>query len=140
MKTDNNWIDGFKNRLNDSINERNVSPTKFARDAGIKEETLRTWLKKDQVPGADSIVKICDFWGISIDWLLTGKDNNISQEEWDMLQGLRNLDELDRRGLFIEINKAFNETQKDKEIKKDKRRLETIKKAYSAVNKLASSE
>lgn len=41
---------------------------------GVSGETVRVWLKGESVPDVTQLIKISEVLGVSIDWLLTGKE------------------------------------------------------------------
>ncbi|WP_143322527.1 helix-turn-helix transcriptional regulator [Clostridium sp. HBUAS56010] len=47
---------------------------KFCKDTGVSQSTIYTWKKKRYLVGPEIGGKICDYFGISMDCLMTGKE------------------------------------------------------------------
>ena len=58
-----------------SLCEQNgVKPAEVARETGIAKATLSEWKNGTYTPKIDKLQKIADFFGVTIDYLLTGKE------------------------------------------------------------------
>lgn len=77
----------FITRLSDLIGEKSVRS--FAMEAGVAETTLRQYLHGRSEPTMSNLLKICSYCNCSIDWLVTGKQEQqidnpaINKEEFD---------------------------------------------------------
>lgn len=61
------------NRVKDIINDLGISEREFASSIGIGQRSINYYLKGQQKPGLDLIVKIADTYpDISMNWLITG--------------------------------------------------------------------
>jgi transcriptional regulator with XRE-family HTH domain len=66
-------------------------------DLGYKTSTVYSWGENDSVPKAVDLLKIADYLGVSMRWLLTGEDEaGLAPEERDLLTSYRWLDDRDR--------------------------------------------
>jgi transcriptional regulator with XRE-family HTH domain len=64
---------------------------------GANRGVLTNWDKRETVPAADMALKIADYLGVSVRWLITGKDEQgLTLEERNLLVKYRSLDERDR--------------------------------------------
>jgi transcriptional regulator with XRE-family HTH domain len=63
----------FSSRLRKAIADTGLTPTEFARRAGIPQGTVSKCLN-GHVPTARILVRISKATGKSVDWLLTGKE------------------------------------------------------------------
>nr|DAM14528.1 MAG TPA: SOS-response transcriptional repressor [Caudoviricetes sp.] len=61
-------------------NERGITPYKFCKDNNVRTSTISTWKKKNSTVGTVLAKKICDYFEISMDYLMTGKDAIMVQE------------------------------------------------------------
>lgn len=64
-----------------------------ARCAGIAKSTLSDWKNGKSNPKQDKLQKIADFFGVSVDYLMTGKEpneNKYSSEMATLIGKLRN--------------------------------------------------
>lgn len=55
------------------LKEHGLTVYKFCKLTSTSESTIYTWKKKDSKIGPEIATKICDFFGISMDYLMTGK-------------------------------------------------------------------
>ena len=60
--------------------ERNVTPYKVGKETGIARSTLSDWKTGKSVPKQGKLQIISDFFGVSVDYLMTGKTNPFSEE------------------------------------------------------------
>ena len=51
---------------------------KFCKDTATSQSTIYTWKKKRSKVGPDIAEKICDYFKISMDYLMTGKEADIN--------------------------------------------------------------
>ena len=51
-----------------------VTPAVVSRATGIATSTLTEWKKGRYAPKADKLAKIADYFGVSVDYLMTGED------------------------------------------------------------------
>lgn len=47
---------------------------------GISQPAITDWKKKGTNPSSDKLVKICEFFNVSLSWLLTGEEINSVNE------------------------------------------------------------
>ncbi|MSS94137.1 helix-turn-helix transcriptional regulator [Eubacterium sp. BL-380-WT-2B] len=58
------------------LRERGVTAYKVAKDTGIGTATLSNWKNGKYTPKQDKMQKLADYFGVSIDYLMTGKESN----------------------------------------------------------------
>lgn len=51
-----------------------ISPYKFSQATGIGQSTISMWKKKNATPQGDTLQKVANYFGVSTDYLLTGKE------------------------------------------------------------------
>ena len=61
------------------LRERGVTAYKVAKETGIGTATLSNWKNGKYTPKQDKMQKIADFFGVTVDYLMTGKDTAISE-------------------------------------------------------------
>lgn len=54
--------------------ERNVTPAKVSKATGIATSTLTNWKKGEYTPKGEKMKLIADFFGVSVDYLMTGQE------------------------------------------------------------------
>lgn len=49
-----------------------ITPYKFCKDTGTRTSTISTWKKKKSLASSKLTQKICDYFGVTMDYLMTG--------------------------------------------------------------------
>lgn len=70
----NRALDTFSERLRDLIFEKFKHIKDFATDIDISETTINSWLKKKRQPTIYYLDKVCEYFGVSADYLI-GREN-----------------------------------------------------------------
>ncbi|MCL2696594.1 MAG: helix-turn-helix domain-containing protein [Oscillospiraceae bacterium] len=65
----------FTNIFVHLMQSRNVSSYKFTKDTGIDNGLISKWKNGIQLPSAVSLIKIADYFEVSVDYLLGRTDN-----------------------------------------------------------------
>jgi len=58
--------------------ERGITPYKFCKDNGVRTSTISTWKKKGSMVGTVLAMKICEYFNISMDYLMNGEEASIT--------------------------------------------------------------
>lgn len=61
------------------LREHGVTAYKVAKETGIGTATLSNWKNGKYTPKQDKMQKIADFFGVTVDYLMTGKDTAASE-------------------------------------------------------------
>jgi transcriptional regulator with XRE-family HTH domain len=61
-------------RLEMLMRERGISAVELQRQTGIPDSTVGDWVNRRTQPRGDQLVVLCDFFGVSADWLLCRTD------------------------------------------------------------------
>jgi transcriptional regulator with XRE-family HTH domain len=115
-------MSSFSDRLRSEIEYACLNHKEFAAKAGIKKRALDGYLGVQQsMPPADVAVKMAKVLGLSVEYLVTGKEVQNSTDISKYIQFREVLDDLLvlPYDLFIPI-KAMIKTAADKERKKNK--------------------
>jgi len=56
-------------RIKDLCSSRNITVAELERELGFSNSTIRKW-GKDTSPSIDKIIKISDYFGVSVDYIL----------------------------------------------------------------------
>lgn len=57
------------------LKERGVTPYKVSKETGISTATLSDWKNGRSTPKQDKLKKIADYFGVSLDYLMTGQED-----------------------------------------------------------------
>ena len=94
------------------LDERNLKNADISRATGISNMTLSDWKNGKTTPKQDKLQKIADFFGVSIDYLMTGKEpefDKYSAESARLVAKIRN-----DAGLTHALEKYFELSDKKK--------------------------
>lgn len=74
------------------LDEKGIKNADVSRATGISNMTLSDWKNGKTTPKQDKLLKIADYFGVSLDYLMTGKEPNAgslySDENADLLIGI----------------------------------------------------
>jgi len=114
----------FSKRLFSEIDYIGLNRKEFAAKVGIKKRALDAYLGPQQsMPPADTAVKIASVLGISVEYLITGKEYRQSVDISDYLQFKDVLDDLailpaETLDPIKAVIKSFADSERGKEIDK----------------------
>lgn len=81
--------------------ERGITPYKVSKDTGITQSTLYNWKIRNNLIGVERGQKIADYFGVSLEYLMTGKDPDGYYENDETAQIAQAIhDNRELRGLF----------------------------------------
>lgn len=61
------------------LQKKGVSSYKVAKEAGVTQTALSNWKSGRSTPTAKTLQKIADYFGVTIDYLMTGNDSSEQQ-------------------------------------------------------------
>lgn len=61
------------------LHKYGVTPYKISKETGISQTTLSNWKSGRSLPKVESMQKIADFFGVSLEYLLTGKEADLKE-------------------------------------------------------------
>ena len=77
----------FVDRINLSLKRLHISKGKFYEDLGLANNSSTNWSKRGTIPSADVALKIADYLGVSVRYLVTGEDDKeLSAREKELLR------------------------------------------------------
>lgn len=65
----------IKNRLKELLEDNNISPYKLSVDLSVSRSVVHYWLTGKTTPNADYIIKLCEYFNVSSDFLLGISDD-----------------------------------------------------------------
>jgi len=110
----------FSQRLRSEIDYMGLTQKEFAAKAGIKKRALDAYLRTQQsMPPADTAVKMASVLGISVEYLITGKEYRQSVDISGYLQFKDVIDDLavlpaETLGPIKTVIKAFADSKRKK--------------------------
>jgi len=76
----------FGLRVENLLKERNVKPAVFYDNIGIVPQLFYDWKKRSQAPNARTALKVAQYFGVTVEYLLTGETTNPLQKKVEELQ------------------------------------------------------
>ncbi len=88
--------------LNSLMAETNVSAYKISKETGISDRLIGYWKKGEKMPSAENLLTIANYFGISVDYLLTGEDKikPVANDELELLTYYKELPEREQMKLI----------------------------------------
>lgn len=62
------------------LQRNGISAYRVAKEAGVTQTALSNWKNGRNTPSAPTLQKIADYFGVSIDYLMTGKEDFVEKE------------------------------------------------------------
>lgn len=73
---------------------KGVSAYRVAQETGVTTSTLTAWKQGKYTPKDEKLQKLADFFGVSVEYLKTGKDSRFSDENAELFAKIRTDDNL----------------------------------------------
>lgn len=67
------------------LSQKKISQKEFALQIGLNEKTVSAWKKNNSLPPADKLFEISNYLGLSLNYLLTGKEPELSDKQQQLL-------------------------------------------------------
>ena len=58
------------------LQSHGITAYRFCKDTGISQSTISTWKKKNNLINGDMAKTIADYFGVSVDYLMTGEERD----------------------------------------------------------------
>ena len=78
-------------RILEIAREKNITQADIARHINKGTAQVTSWKQRNCNPPAELIEPIAELLGVSVQWIMTGNENEISEEEQKILQLYKNL-------------------------------------------------
>lgn len=90
----------------------NVKPSDVSKATGISTATFTSWKQGKYTPKQDKLQLIADFFNVSVDYIMTGKENQFTVEMADMDADLIMLEKRIKE-YAIKLSKLSEEDRED---------------------------
>ena len=88
-------------RIDSRLKEQNLKRKALAEKVGISVQPFTAWSKQGSIPAADTAYYIARELGVSVEWLLTGREREgLSPEERRLVDMWRQLDGRDQEDVL----------------------------------------
>lgn len=81
-------------RIFQKIEEKKLKTSDLARILDVQQSVISNWKKRNTTPPMEYALFICEFLDVSIEWLITGKENQeLTSKDKELLSYFRQLPE-----------------------------------------------
>lgn len=106
-------MSGLYERIIAQTERLGISGKELGQKLGLKKTPLTDWKNKKSCPTLEQVIKMCEIFGVSSDYLIWGKlensimcNNNLESDEIEFLENYR---KLDSRGRHLVHTVIYNE-------------------------------
>lgn len=103
----------FSENVEKLLNEQKISQKKLCDNLGINKSAVNHW-KGGAMPSVDIGVKVAQFFGVSVEWLVTGRDavsETFSKEEVEVVRRWRTIKDDDRQTVALLLDTFYAKSQ-----------------------------
>ena len=75
----------FVKRIDEVLLERNLKRAALCNDLNLSATAITDWARRGTVPAGDICLRIADYLGVSVEWLINGKESELTPEECHLL-------------------------------------------------------
>ena len=75
----------FVKRIDEVLLERNLKRAALCNDLNLSATAITDWARRGTVPAGDICLRIADYLGVSVEWLISGKESELTPEERHLL-------------------------------------------------------
>jgi SOS-response transcriptional repressor LexA len=110
----------FVKRIDTELNRQNKKRPELAKFLNISAQSFVDWRKRGNLPSADIALKIAKFLKVSVEYLITGKDEaGLTPEQQDLLQNYDKLDKRDKKTVLDLIETMLKRPKEEKTVYTD---------------------
>lgn len=122
--------------LDKLMTEKRVSAYKISKETGISDRLIGYWRNGEKTPSAENLLSIANYFGISVDYLLTGEEKSPSlpEDELELLTHYKKIPEKEKIKLISRaetIADIYKEQVKEQTDRKKLITVTTTLKVYS---------
>ena len=71
----------FMNRVESVLKEKRITQKELGGELKLRRPSLSDWKKNGSVPAGDICIKISHYLNVSVEWLISGKEETLTNEE-----------------------------------------------------------
>ena len=86
------------------LQKHGVTPYKVAKETGVTQTSLSNWKTRRNTPSSKTLQKIADYFGVTVDYLMTGNDETKEKDP--------ELNDRDERDITKDLNRIMTEIKK----------------------------
>ena len=104
------------NRIIEQLNKRDVSSKELARILNLKKSPLTDWKNHKSKPTLEQIIKICENFAISADYLLFGQHTFLTSDEATIIEHYHNMSETDQEDFLLIAEMKANKGKRNQDL------------------------
>lgn len=93
-------VSDFFNRLDDLLKKNCMTAKELTEKLSLSKTSISEWRKGKTTPSVKALIGISQIFNVSLDWLILGKQNNLSSDEELLLSCYNKLSEIDKGKLI----------------------------------------
>ena len=101
----------FVKRIDERLNSVRKKRAELLRDLDLPRNAISNWEGRGNIPAGDICIRIADYLGVSVEWLVTGKEAALSSEERTLLKQWKVLSEEQKDTIRTLLDKWVSEHQ-----------------------------
>ena len=94
----------FVERIDEELDFKGMKRAELLRLLGLPRNSISNWLERGNIPAGDICLKIADYFGVSIEYLITGKNNDSTQEERWLISQWKQLSDEQKSRIRLLLN------------------------------------
>lgn len=95
----------FVSRIDLILKDKCLKRSALCEDLEISPTSITDWSRRGTIPAGDICLKIADYLGVSVEWLISGREGKLSAEQIKMVNALAVLNETQKETLFTLVDK-----------------------------------
>ena len=108
----------FVLRIDSVLKKLNLKRASLCSDLGLSSTAITDWARRGTVPAGDICLKIADYLKVSAVWLITGKEEGMSNEEKKLLMIYQKLSAIQKDTIWTLLDKWEREIEVKEEAEK----------------------
>ena len=108
----------FVLRIDSVLKKLNLKRASLCSDLGLSSTAITDWARRGTVPAGDICLKIADYLKVSAVWLITGKEEGMSNEEKKLLMIYQKLTAIQKDTIWTLLDKWEREIEIKEEAEK----------------------
>ena len=109
----------FVLRIDSVLKKLNLKRASLCSDLGLSSTAITDWARRGTVPAGDICLKIADYLKVSAVWLITGKEEGMSNEEKKLLMIYQKLTAIQKDTIWTLLEKW----EREYELKEEAERM-----------------
>lgn len=97
----------IQTRLFNIMQDKKISQTDIAEVLKINKSVVSNWKRRDCDPPGESIAKICEYYNIDINYIMTGRSNTELQQDEQELLDLYRAADTDGKNTIYKVAEAL---------------------------------